>query len=172
MRGSLSHCVTGNAAHLVRPIALVRVWRWTPNSVAPLRTLLALIRQPTATRSMSGGFSHSGRMYRTWEGGFGTAVFWRMLPVLCVFVFCYLRNPLACPSFAVTHLNTSIQRKINFADFCLIYYEFCRKIPEIFSLLCWHRNRCDRDPVISARPRLALISPVPVRFCILNQKTF
>ena len=90
---------------------------------------------------------------------------------LC-FGFCYLRNPLPCPSFAVTHLNTSIQRKKNFAAFCLIYYEFCRKIPEIFSLLCWHRNRRDRDRVIYARPRLAPISAVPVRFCILNQKHF
>ena len=51
------------------------------------------------------------------------------------FGFCYLRNPLACPSFAVTHLNTSIHRKTNFAVFCLIYFEFRRKIPEIFSLL-------------------------------------
>ena len=75
MRGSLSHCVKGNTAHLIRPIASVRVWRWTPNSVTPLRTLLALIRQSTATRSMIDGFSHSGRMYRTWEGGFGTTVF-------------------------------------------------------------------------------------------------
>ena len=69
-------------------------------------------------------------------------------------------------------VETTINFSINFADFCLIYYEFSRKIPEIFSLLCWHRNRRDRDPVISARPRLAPISPVPARFCILNQKHF
>ena len=180
MRGCLQHYVIGNAAHLIRPIASLRVWRWTPNSVAPLRTFLALIRQSAATRSMSDGFSHSGRMYMTWKGGFGTAVFWRVLPVCCFLGFVtsaihwrgYLCNPLACPSFAVTRLSTSIHRKINFAAFCLIYFEFRRKIPEIFSLLCWHRNGCDRDPVISARPRLAPISAVPVRFCILNQKHF
>ena len=70
------------------------------------------------------------------------------------------------------HMNILIQRKIDFAALCLIYYEFRRKIPEIFSLLCWHRKRRDRDPVISARPRVAPISAVPVRFCMLNQKHF
>ena len=126
--------------------------------------------QPAATRSMSGGVPHSEGMYRTSDRGFGTAVFWRVLRVRGIFAFCYLRNPLACHSFAVTQLSTSIQRKKDFTTFCLIYFEFRRKIHQIFSLLCWHRNTRDRDPLISAQPRLAPISAVPVRFCILNQQ--
>ena len=62
MRGCLQHCVTRNTAHLICPIASLRVWRCTPISVVPLRTLLALIRQLAWTRSMYDGFSHSGRM--------------------------------------------------------------------------------------------------------------
>ena len=88
---------------------------------------------------MSDGFSHSGRMYRTLEGGFGTTVFWRVLRV-----FVFVTSAIHWRALPLL----SIQRKINFAAFCLIYYEFCRKIPEIFSFLCWHRNRRDRDPVI------------------------
>ena len=87
MRCCLQRCVTGSAAHLIRPIGSLRVWPWTPNSVAPLRTLSALIRQSAATRSMFDGFSHSGRMYRTWKGGFETAVFWRVLPGCRFLVF-------------------------------------------------------------------------------------
>ena len=86
------------------------------------------------------------------------------------FGFCYLRNPLACLSFAVTHLNTSIHKKTDFAAFFLPYFEFRRKIREIFSLLCWNRNRLDRDPVIFARPRSAQIAIVTVKFRIMIQK--
>ena len=57
MHGCLQHCVTGNAAHLIHPIASFRVLGWTPNSVAPLRTVVALIRQLAATRSMSDSLS-------------------------------------------------------------------------------------------------------------------
>ena len=87
MRGGLQRHITGNAAYLIRPIASLSVWRWTPNSVAPLRTLLALIEESAATRFMFDGFFHSGRMYGTWEKGYETAVFRRVLPVRSFLVF-------------------------------------------------------------------------------------
>ena len=169
MRGCLQHCVTGNTAHLSRPVASLRVWRWTPNSVATLRTLFSLIRQsggrvpcltafPIAEGCIGPGREASG--LRSSGACFLCVIFWFLLPLPSTDV------PLFC-CHASQHIDPQKKKS---AAFCLIFFEFRVKIPEIFFLLCWHRNSRDGDPLISAGPCVAQISAVPVRFCILNQK--